>query len=136
MAEERDLTRDDPELERREPLGEVEPEVEQHEPGEPPPLDPEVEARRAAAMSFIRRLGDPVLKSRATPVDRFDDSLRSQVSRMAGIMGDAFGVGLAAPQLGISQRLLVYRIGPDAPVVALANPELEWSSGDHETLDE
>ena len=40
-------------------------------------------------MSFIRRLGDPVLKSSATPVDRFDDSLRRQVARMAGIMNDA-----------------------------------------------
>src|ERR671915_1965871 len=108
MAEERDLTRDDPELERREPLGEVEPEVEQQEPGEPPPLDPEVEARRAAAMSFIRRLGDPILKSRATPVDRFDNALRGQVGRLAGILSDSLGVGLAAPQLGISQRLLVY----------------------------
>src|SRR5215218_10126679 len=48
-------------------------------------LDPELEARRAAAMSFIRRFGDPVLKSRATEVDRFDGSLRNQVSRMAGI---------------------------------------------------
>jgi peptide deformylase len=103
---------------------------------EAPPLDPEAEARRIAAMSFIRKLGDPVLKSRATPVDRFDDKLRKQVSRMAGIMGDAYGVGLAAPQLGVSQRLLVYRVGPDAPVVALANPEVEWTSGDQETLDE
>jgi peptide deformylase len=101
-----------------------------------PPLDPEAEARRIAAMSLIRRLGDPILKSSATPVDRFDDSLRRQVSRMAGIMGDAYGVGLAAPQLGISQRLLVYRVGPDAPVIALANPELEWSSDDAEVLDE
>jgi len=98
------------------------------------PLDPEAEARRVAAMSFIRRLGDPVLKSSATPVDRFDDSLRKQVSRMAGIMGDAFGVGLAAPQLGISQRLLIYRIGPDAPVHALANPEIEWVSDDQDVL--
>jgi peptide deformylase len=101
-----------------------------------PALDPEAEARRVAAMSFIRRLGDPVLKSSATPVDRFDDSLRKQVSRMAGIMSDAYGVGLAAPQLGISQRLLVYRVGPDAPVIALANPELEWTSQDEEILDE
>jgi peptide deformylase len=100
------------------------------------PLDPEVEARRVAAMSFIRRLGDPVLKSRATPVDRFDDSLRTQVSRMAGIMQDAIGVGLAAPQLGISQRLLVYRVGPDAPLIALANPELEWASDDVEAGEE
>jgi peptide deformylase len=108
----------------------------QHEEADGPPLDPEVEARRIAAMSFIRRLGDPVLKSRATPVDRFDDALRKQVSRMAGVMGDALGVGLAAPQLGISQRLLVYRVGPDAPVIALANPEIEWSSDDREGLDE
>jgi len=99
-------------------------------------LDPELEARRVAAMSFIRRLGDPVLKSSATAVDRFDDSLRLQVSRMAAIMGDALGVGLAAPQLGISQRLLVYRVGPDAPVIALANPELEWASDEREALDE
>jgi peptide deformylase len=98
--------------------------------------DPEIEARRAAAMSFIRRYGDPVLKSRATPVDRFDDSLRNQVSRMGGIMGDALGVGLAAPQLGMSQRLLVYRVGQEAPLIALANPEIEWSSEDDETLEE
>jgi peptide deformylase len=108
----------------------------QHDERDGPALDPELEARRVAAMSFIRRLGDPVLKSRATPVDRFDDALRKQVSRMAGIMGDSLGVGLAAPQLGISQRLLVYRVGPDAPVIALANPELEWSSDDREGLDE
>jgi len=111
-------------------------EVEAVEPEEAPPLDPEVEARRVAAMSLIRRLGDPVLKSRAIPVDRFDDSLRRQVSRMAGIMSDALGVGLAAPQLGISQRLLVYRVGPDAPVTVLANPELEWASGDVEVGEE
>ena len=73
---------------------------------------------------------------RAVSGHRFDDSLRSQVSRMAGLMNDALGVGLAAPQLGVSQRLLVYRVGPDAPVVALANPEVEWASEDGETLDE
>jgi peptide deformylase len=101
-----------------------------------PALDPELEARRVAAMSFIRRLGDPVLKSSATPVDRFDDSLRRQVGRMAGLLNDALGVGLAAPQLGLSQRLLVYRVGPDAPLIALVNPRVEWASEDLETLDE
>jgi peptide deformylase len=108
----------------------------QHEEEDTPELDPELEARRVAAMSFIRNLGDPVLKSRATPVDRFDDSLRRQVSRMAGVMNDALGVGLAAPQLGISQRLLVYRVGPDAPLIALANPEIEWASDEREASDE
>jgi peptide deformylase len=99
-------------------------------------LDPELEARRAAAASFIRRYGDPVLKSRATPVDRFDDALRSQVQRMSGLMRDALGVGLAAPQLGISQRLLVYRVGHEAPVVALVNPQIEWASDDAEAAEE
>jgi peptide deformylase len=110
--------------------------LESAETEETPALDPEVEARRMAAMSFIRRLGDPVLKSRATAVDRFDDSLRRQVGRMSGLMSDALGVGLAAPQLGVSQRLLVYRVGPDAPVIALANPEIEWASQESEVLDE
>jgi len=99
-------------------------------------LDPEMAARRAAAMSFIRRYGDPVLKSRATPVDRFDDSLRTQVARMGAIMNDALGVGLAAPQVGLSQRLLVYRVGHEAPLIALVNPELEWSSDDGEEAEE
>ena len=114
----------------------AEEELEEHHEEDAPKLDPEAEARRVAAMSFIRKLGDPVLKSKATPVDRFDGSLRKQVARMAGIMGDAYGVGLAAPQLGLSQRLLVYRVGPDAPVIALANPELEWNSGDQEIFEE
>src|SRR5690242_12066165 len=89
-----------------------------------------------AAMSFIRRYGDPVLKSRATPVDRFDEGLRTQVARMGGIMNDAMGVGLAAPQLGVSQRLLVYRVGQDAPVIALVNPEVEWAGTDEEPAEE
>ena len=118
-----------------EPAGDP-PENETSEEQGAPALDPETEARRLAALSFIRRLGDPVLKSAATPVDRFDDALQSQVQRMAGIMNDALGVGLAAPQLGISQRLLVYRVGPDAPVITLANPEIEWASKDKEPLDE
>jgi len=137
MQEEREITEVEPvdevdEVENFEDVEDVE-DVEVTD-EDVPALDPEAEARRIAAMSFIRRLGDPILKSSATPVDRFDDSLRKQVSRMAGIMGDAFGVGLAAPQLGLSQRLLVYRIGPDAPVIALVNPELEWTSHDQEIL--
>jgi peptide deformylase len=98
--------------------------------------DPEVAARRAAAMQFIRRWGDPVLKSRATPVDRFDDGLRQQVARMGALMGDALGVGLAAPQIGVSQRLLVYQVGHDAPIIAVINPEVEWASGDEEPMEE
>jgi peptide deformylase len=114
---------------QNEPIEDVEPQLDEER-------DPEVEARRRAALSFIRRLGDPVLKSRATPVDQFDDALRAQVSRMGGLMNDALGVGLAAPQIGLSQRLLVYRVGQDAPLIALVNPEIEWSSGDGEVAEE
>ena len=124
---------------RPEPVDDLEPRLEEPidpEADEIPRLDPEVEARRDAAMSLIRRFGDPVLKSRATPVDTFDDTLRRQVGRMAAIMKDAIGVGLAAPQLGVSQRLLVYRVGPDAPLVALVNPEVEWKGDDEETAEE
>src|SRR5919112_1551911 len=112
-------------------------EVEEEDEEEEPRLDPELAARRAAAMTFIRRYGDPVLKSKATPVSTFDDALHSQVQRMGGLMNDALGVGLAAPQIGISQRLLVYRVGQDAPLVALINPEVEWTSkGDEEVAEE
>jgi peptide deformylase len=115
----------------------AEPDLREERLDEDTPVDPAVEARRAAALSLLRRYGDPALRSSATPVDRFDDALHSQVARMAKIMGDALGVGLAAPQLGLSQRLLVYRVGPDAPVVALVNPEFEWTSDeDLEVLEE
>ncbi|GAC1322821.1 MAG: hypothetical protein NVSMB25_18450 [Thermoleophilaceae bacterium] len=108
----------------------------EHEESEDVERDPELEARRAAAMTFIRRYGDPVLKSRATPVDRFDEALRRQVARMGGLMNDAMGVGLAAPQLGVSQRLLVYRVGQDAPLIALVNPQIEWRGTEEETMEE
>jgi peptide deformylase len=55
---------------------------------------------------------------------------------MGSIMNDALGVGLAAPQVGLSQRLLVYRVGHEAPLIALVNPEIEWSSDDGEEAEE
>ena len=101
-----------------------------------PKLDPEAEARRVAAMSFIRKLGDPVLKSAPLRSTASTTRCASRWRGWPGSWATPYGVGLAAPQLGLSQRLLVYRVGPDAPVVALANPELEWTSADEETLDE
>ena len=60
----------------------------------------------------VRKFGDPVLRTNARAVDRFDDALRAEIARMGQIMQDAIGVGLAAPQIGTSQRVLVYRVGP------------------------
>ena len=99
-------------------------------------LDPETRARRDAALRLVRTYGDPVLKSRALPVERFDDALREEIRRMGDLMNDALGIGLAATQLGVMHRVLVYRFDPDAPVAAVVNPVLEWSSRDEEALEE
>jgi peptide deformylase len=101
-----------------------------------PPLDPQVEARREAALRLIRSFGDPVLRSKAGAVTRFDDSLREEVARMDRLMGDALGLGLAATQVGVLHRLFVYRAGPDAPLVAVINPQLDWSSQEEEVAEE
>jgi peptide deformylase len=108
----------------------------QEQPEAPPPLDPAVRAKRQAALAHVRKLGDPVLRTKALPVERFDDTLRDEARRMAMLMDDALGIGLAAPQVGVSHRLLVYRVDPESPVAALVNPEIEWSSRDEEIAEE
>jgi len=99
-------------------------------------LDPEVAARRAAALAHVRKFGDPVLRTQARPVDRFDDALRDEVERMGRLMIDSIGVGLAATQVGVLHRLLVYRVHQQSPVAALVNPEIEWSGKEVETMEE
>lgn len=103
---------------------------------DPEELDPEVVARRAAALAHVRKFGDPALRAKARPVDRFDDTLGTEIERMAHLMNDALGVGLAATQVGTLHRLLVYRVQQDGPVVALVNPELEWKGKETETIEE
>jgi peptide deformylase len=129
MAEEDQGMAEEPEEHVDEQLGdEVEPER--------PALDPETAARRAGALAQVRQFGDPVLKAKAVPVERFDDQLRAEVARMAGIMGDAIGVGLAATQLGVMHRVLVYKVGEDGLLAAVVNPELEWAGDDIEEAEE
>jgi peptide deformylase len=99
-------------------------------------LDPETAARRHAALAQIRQFGDPVLRTKARPIERFDDALREEVARMAHLMDDAVGVGLAATQVGVVHRLLVYRIAHDAQLAALINPEVEWSGRETESMEE
>jgi peptide deformylase len=111
-------------------------EVEPEEDLEEPKLDPETAARRAAALAHVRKFGDPVLKTRARPVEEFDAALRTEVEQMGELMGDALGVGLAATQLGVLHRLLVYRPQQDGPVAALVNPEIEWTGRELETMEE
>lgn len=99
---------------------------------ERPALDPERAARRQAALRHIRRYGDPVLKARALPVTTFDEALLKQIDTMGQLMDDSIGIGLAAPQVGITQRLFVYRLEPGTPLQVIVNPEVEWSSRDKE----
>jgi peptide deformylase len=99
-------------------------------------LDPELAQRRAAALAHVRKFGDPVLRTRARLVDRVDDAVRSEVERMGALMGDALGVGLAATQVGVLHRVLVYRVQHQAPVAALVNPEVEWTGNELETMEE
>jgi peptide deformylase len=101
-----------------------------------PELDPETAARRDAALAQIRSFGDPVLRTRARPIERFDEALRQEVERMGHLMDDAIGVGLAATQVGVVHRLLVYRVQQEAALAALINPEIEWSGRDTEAMEE
>jgi peptide deformylase len=108
------------------------PHAEGHEHGKAaaPALDPETLARREAALAQVIKFGDPVLNSKASPISDFDDALARDVERMITIMGDGLGVGLAATQLGVLRRLLVFAAGSEAEPTALINPQIEWLSED------
>lgn len=99
-------------------------------------LDAETLERRRVALANIRKFGDPVLRSPASGIDEFGPELAAEVERMVAIMHDALGVGLAATQLGVMRRLLVFQAGPDATPTALVNPEIEWRSDELETAEE
>jgi peptide deformylase len=93
-------------------------------------LDNELIERREAALARVVKFGDPVLKSVASPIEVFGPELRAEVERMIAIMQDGMGVGLAATQLGVLRRLLVFQAGADAPPTALVNPRIEYRSGE------
>jgi peptide deformylase len=100
------------------------------------PLDAETRARRDAALLHVRKYGDPALRSRARPIEVFDEGLADEVRRMGRLMDDALGIGLAATQLGVMHRVLVYRADTDAPLGVLINPEIEHKSDELETMEE
>jgi peptide deformylase len=91
-------------------------------------LEAALQERREAALAHVVKFGDPVLKSKASPVANFGPELRAEVERMISIMRDGIGVGLAATQLGVLRRLLVFQAGPDNEPAALVNPIVEWLS--------
>jgi peptide deformylase len=73
--------------------------------------------------------GDPILRQVARPVKNFNRSLKKLMDDMLDTMYDAPGVGLAAPQIGISRRIVVADVGEGLGPFFLVNPEITERSG-------
>ena len=83
------------------------------------------------AVREILFLGEPVLRRKADEVTAFDDGLRALVQDMFATMYHAEGIGLAAPQIGVSTRVIVVdlrREDEDDRPLALVNPRIAWAS--------
>jgi peptide deformylase len=100
-------------------------------------LDAETLALRQLALAQIRQYGDPVLRMQARDVTSFDEDLKRLVARMGQLMHDARGVGLAATQVGILQRVFVFQKDKDDDqVLAIVTPFIAERSDETEIDDE
>lgn len=85
----------------------------------------------------LHLLGSPILRQQAPPVATVDDRVRELVQDLFETMRAAHGVGLAAPQVGVSQRVAVVDIGDDdPPPLVLINPRIVERGQDVETSEE
>ncbi|HSB40104.1 MAG TPA: peptide deformylase [Gaiellaceae bacterium] len=96
-------------------------------------LDPEAEARRRVALAQIRQYPDPVLRMRAREVEEFDGDVPKLAERLAHLMREANGLGLAATQIGVLRRVYAFLPDPEQEPVVLVNPTLTATSEEHET---
>ena len=103
---------------------------------EEPRLDAEALARRRIALAQIRQYPDKVLRMRAREVESFDADLARLAEKMAALMDDARGVGLAATQVGVLQRLFVFHAEGEQAPRAVVNPRIVDRSDELETMDE
>ncbi|KAF0809611.1 peptide deformylase [Alcanivorax sp. S71-1-4] len=89
------------------------------------------------AVMDILEFPDPRLRTVAKPVEKVDDELRKLIDDMIETMYDASGIGLAATQVNVHQRLLVLDVSEerDQPLVFI-NPEITPLTGDTKTYDE
>jgi peptide deformylase len=87
---------------------------------------------RMAALRLVRQFPDPALRNAATPVSDVDDEVQQLAGRMVDIMERAHGVGLAAPQIGVLRRILVYRARDEEQAHVLINPQLVERSDETE----
>lgn len=81
----------------------------------------------------------PALKTKSSPVDKVDDAIRAQMDRMLVTMYDANGIGLAANQVAILNRVLVMDLAAredEQKPVYMANPEIVWQSEEVSIMEE
>jgi len=96
----------------------------------------EREIRRRYVLTQVRQYPDPVLRMKAREVTEFDDALATLVGRMTSVMTGARGVGLAAPQVGVLQRVLVHQADEGVEPVALVNPRVVTRSDEADVVEE
>ena len=87
----------------------------------------------------IVKAPDPVLKKKAAPVALVDDRIRQLLDDMLATMYDAPGIGLAAPQVAVSERIVVMDVGrseENRQPVCMINPEIIWVSDEDNTYEE
>ncbi len=111
----------------------VEEEIQEEHEDEP---SAEAEVRRRLALAQIRQYPDAVLRMRAHDVEQFDDDLARLAERMTQLMHDARGVGLAATQVGVIQRLFVFQPHSDDEARAIVNPAITSRSDATDLADE
>ena len=81
----------------------------------------------------IKKFGCPTLKEEASEIGAVDEDVQTLIDRMFATMYAAEGIGLAAPQVGVSQRLLVLDVRPSDPsrtAMALINPKIVEATGE------
>jgi peptide deformylase len=96
----------------------------------------ERDARRRYVLLNVRQYPDPVLRMQTREVEEFDAALKTLVERMILVMQGASGVGLAAPQVGVLQRVLVHQAVEDEEPVALVNPRIVTLSDETDVMEE
>ena len=85
------------------------------------------------ALLEIKKFGCPVLRKKGTPVEGLTDEMRCLIEDMFETMYAEEGIGLAAPQVGVTSRLVVLDVGPHDPSqepMVLINPKVVWSAGE------
>ena len=75
-------------------------------------------------MLQMKLCGDPILRTTCTPVEKIDDKLLQTMNEMVAMMREQSGVGLAAPQVGITQRFLVMMTPDDEKIYKMINPRI------------